>query len=414
MKEKSTFSPTFIAEESSGKCTTTAAGVVISSKLLKTDGRYEVMLEKITPKNTELKIVVSDSSNSCLTLNLASVIIVLLRAPVKVGICRLSIPWFSNLRRVISSSSMIESLFVTNEKIAVGSVSGIIEAVTFHSLLFICTIPVMVTSKEDSWEGVMCKISLVNQIQAYRMLFNYKITTIWLREFLFSEDYYQMLSEISLAFNTRSKTVKSFALHLQVYDWQLLSKVSLTLVDLYMNYSGESWGAAFKANAFFDNEYSVSINFNLPSSDEEAVLEFNNDNQAFSLAKFFNILDLEVLESIPVISDLLQISIVSAKLHITKPGDSSEISMQEGKVSIYVESIALNSSVTLKQVNTDISFYKNPSTNRFDIGFKVAGFINDDVYVDLGYDPEKSILCGRALISSFKEVDLSSVAGVFF
>ena len=64
VKEKSTFSPTFIAEESSGKCTTTAAGVVISSKLLKTDGRYEVMLEKITPKNTELKIVVSDSSNS--------------------------------------------------------------------------------------------------------------------------------------------------------------------------------------------------------------------------------------------------------------------------------------------------------------------------------------------------------------
>ncbi len=117
-------------------------------------------------------------------------------------------------------------------------------------------------------------------------------------------------------------------------------------------------GAAFKANAFFDNEYSVSINFNLPSSDEEAVLEFNNDNQAFSLAKFFDILDLGVLESIPVISDLLQISIVSAKLHITKPSDSSEISMQEEKVSIYVESIALNSSVTLKQVYTDISFYK--------------------------------------------------------
>ncbi len=168
-----------------------------------------------------------------------------------------------------------------------------------------------------------------------------------------------VIKKISLAFNTRSKTVKSFALHLQVYDWQLLSKVSLTLVDLYMNYSGESWGAAFKANAFFGNEYSISINFNLPSSDEEAVLEFNNDNQAFSLAKFFNILDLEVLESIPVISDLLQISIVSAKLHITKPSDSSEISMQEEKVSIYVESIALNySSVTLKQVYTDISFLK--------------------------------------------------------
>ena len=222
------------------------------------------------------------------------------------------------------------------------------------------------------------------------------------------------LKELSLALNTKSKAIETFSLHLLIPDWELISnKVSLTLFDLYMNYSHQSWEAAFEGTAVFGAKYPVSVQVKLPVSNEAAVLDFKNLDHDFSMAAFLSILGLGSIDKVPIIGKLLQISIVDVHLSINKPNDTSMISVEQGWVTLFIGSITINSIISLNQVSLQINFIKNTTTQSFNFGFHVTGFINEKVYLDVGYNPDKSILSGQALISSLKNADLAFIAKTF-
>ena len=222
------------------------------------------------------------------------------------------------------------------------------------------------------------------------------------------------LQELTLASNTKSKAIEGFKLHLLIPDWDIIpEKVSLTLFDLYLEYSYQSWEVALESTAVFGGKYPVTVRFKLPALNEAAVLDFKNSNRDFSIAEFLSIFGLGSIADVPIIGKLLQISIVDARLSVLKPTDTSAVSVQEGSVTCYLEALSIASIISLSQVSFFLNFTRNTSTQTFEFGFRVAGFINDKVYLDVGYYPDKSLLSGQALISSFKEADLAFVANSF-
>ncbi len=126
----------------------------------------------------------------------------------------------------------------------------------------------------------------------------------------------------------------------------------------------------FIAFALFDDSFSVSVDFKLSSSDGTAVLSFTNLNESFSLAKFSEVLCVDGIEGIPIISTIMQVSIESAQISMAKPTENSAISIVQGQISLYAESIAIMSGISLKQVKVLLYFTKDTIAPTYKYSFQ--------------------------------------------
>ncbi len=221
------------------------------------------------------------------------------------------------------------------------------------------------------------------------------------------------LKELTLALDTKMQQIHGFTLHILIPDWELVPKVSLTVFDLYMNYSNGIWEVAFEGTATFAEMYLVNAKFELSASEEGAVLKFKNTNLDFSIATFLEVFGLGSISDIPIIktSVLLQTSITDVYLYIAESTNTSTVSIRRGGVSLYVEELDLSSHLSIYQVNLQVSITKEPTSQSYSFNFLVSGFITDSLHLNVCYDSADQVLVGEASVASFqeKETNLASV-----
>ena len=221
-----------------------------------------------------------------------------------------------------------------------------------------------------------------------------------------------LLRELRVTFNTASKSIQSFLLKVYIPSWKLFgNKVELSEFEIYLSYSNGDWATSFEGNAVFDEEYPITIRFDLVSDvNQEASFSFSNLNYDFTIQKFLSVFGLGSLGNIPVLGQVLSVAVTDAKLTIQK--NDSGVIATEGQVSLYKESINLGSIFHLSQVSATIGFVRTEESN-YVFGFSVEGFINQKVYLSVAYDPNTQVLSGKALIASFQTADLSDAVGAF-
>ena len=221
-----------------------------------------------------------------------------------------------------------------------------------------------------------------------------------------------VLRELRVTLNTASKSIQSFLLKVYIPSWKLFdNKVELSEFEIYLSYSNGDWETSFEGNAVFDEEYPITVRFDLVSDvNQEASFSFSNLNYEFTIQKFLSVFGLGGLDSIPVLGQVLSVAVTDAKLSLQKT-DSGVIAT-EGQVSLYKESINLGSIFHLSQVSATIGFVRTEESN-YVFGFSVEGFINQKVYLSVAYDPNTQVLSGQVLIASFQTADLSDAVGAF-
>ena len=221
-----------------------------------------------------------------------------------------------------------------------------------------------------------------------------------------------LLRELRVTLNTASKSIQSFLLKVYIPSWKLFdNKVELSEFEIYLSYTNGDWATSFEGNAVFDEEYPITIRFDLVSDvNQEASFSFSNLNYDFTIQKFLSVFGLGSLGNIPVLGQVLSVAVTDAKLSL-QMNDSGVIAT-EGQVSLYKESINLGSIFNLSQVSATIGFVHTEESN-YVFGFSVEGFINQKVYLSVAYDPNTQVLSGKVLIASFQTADLSDAVGAF-
>ena len=216
------------------------------------------------------------------------------------------------------------------------------------------------------------------------------------------------LKHLLLGMNTSSKSITSFGIELYIFDWNIVpDKVAINQAEISMYYIENKWNASFCATATFGDYFPVTINFELPNTDEPASFTFTSSNYDFTIAKFLEIFGLGSMDGVPVVGQFLSIAVTKASLKISKTDGS--IKVNEGKVSLYAQSISIGSIFTLSKVNATIGFVFDPDQNKYNFRFAVSGFINKKLYISVEYDNYTSILSGQLSIASFEEANLSDV-----
>ena len=214
------------------------------------------------------------------------------------------------------------------------------------------------------------------------------------------------LKQLVLAMNTNSKEMNEFVLELIIFNWIIIpEKVIIEEASIIMSYIDSSWASKFDTTVTFNNQYSVNAHFELSDSSK---FSFGNPNSDFTIAKFLDVFGLGNLNSLPVVGQLLNVTVKEASLEMMK-GNVGEVKITGGRVSIYTEVIEIGSLFKLSQVNATIGFIFDPSKQGYVFGFSIRGFINEKVYLDVEYDYYTSILSGQVAISTSSTENFSEV-----
>ena len=206
------------------------------------------------------------------------------------------------------------------------------------------------------------------------------------------------LKQLVLAMNTKRKEVNEFVLELMIFNWIIIpEKVIVEEASITMSYIDSSWASKFDTTITFNNQYSVNAHIELGDPNRPSKFSFANPNSDFTIAKFLDVFGLGNLNSLPVVGQILNITVMEASLQMIKENDG-KVKITEGRVSLYAEAIDIGSLFKLSQVNVTIGF--NLSQQGYVFGFSVRGFINEKVYLDVEYDYYTSILSGQVAIST--------------
>lgn len=223
----------------------------------------------------------------------------------------------------------------------------------------------------------------------------------------FLEDF--ELKQLVLSFNTNNKDIKAFGLDLLVLNVVIIpDKMVLNESLISVNFINEQWMSKFSTVATLGDKFQINIEFEISNNDVPAKFTFKNSNFDFTVSKFFDVFGLSGFDDIPVVGQLLNVSVTEASLQMSKEHDGSVV-VSEGMVSLYAESIDIGSLFHLSQVNVSIAFILDVNEKKYIFGFSVSGFVNNKIYLDIQYDYNTSVLSGQVLVSTFMEADVKEV-----
>ena len=264
---------------------------------------------------------------------------------------------------------------------------------------------VSVEAKSDFVGTTEGSIPLVNFLEIFGLA--EALSTVRQLPFLDSILSNIQLKQLVLALNTSNKSINTFILELMIFDWVIIpEKVVVDNAYITLSYIDREWATRFHTTIIFDKVYSVDAQVELPSGNQQAKFKLINPNLDFTISNFLDVFGLGSTDSIPVIGQFLNIAVNEATLQASTKSDGNVI-FSEGMVSLYAESIKIGSLFELAQVNATVGFILDPTQDTYVFGFSVGGFINNQIYLDVEYDHNTSVLSGQVLISSFSEVDLT-------
>ena len=215
------------------------------------------------------------------------------------------------------------------------------------------------------------------------------------------------LKNLVLSMNTSDKTViKSFSLQLCTFNWEVIPhKIIIFESQISIDYTFQLWKAYLHSNAMLGNQYPVTIKFDM-SDAYEASIQFVSLNYSFTISKFLDLFGFGSVDGLPIVEQLLNVAVTEAAFQITKM-ESQDVSIKNGSVSLYTESINIGSLFSISQVNATIFFARHNKSYVY--RFAVSGFINDSLYISVEYNQDKSLLSGQLSIANFEEMNLSQV-----
>uniref|UniRef100_A0A1X7VD75 Jacalin-type lectin domain-containing protein n=1 Tax=Amphimedon queenslandica TaxID=400682 RepID=A0A1X7VD75_AMPQE len=215
------------------------------------------------------------------------------------------------------------------------------------------------------------------------------------------------LKNLVLSMNTSDKTViKFFSLQLFAFNWEVIPrKIIILESQLSIDYTVQLWRADLYSNAMVGDQYPVTIKFDM-SDANEASIQFVSLNYSFTISKFLGLFGFGSIDGLPIVEQLLNVAVTEAAFQITKK-ESQDVSIKNGSVSLYTESINIGSLFSISQVNATIFFVHHNESYVY--RFAVSGFINDSLYISVEYNQDTSLLSGQLSIANFEEMNLSQV-----
>lgn len=219
------------------------------------------------------------------------------------------------------------------------------------------------------------------------------------------------LQEVSLTYNSAKVShVDTFYISLLIPHWNLFSNISIDALEIKLQFSkGSGWSAFMQGDVQFGKDYSISVEFILPTDTTAGSLSFENPYEEFTVNEFITSLGLPALSEVPILGSILDITIKSATLGL-KTGVSGGLSLYGFKVEIYIGSADMKI-FTLSDVNAALAY--NESASGHEVSFSISGFINKKAFVEARYEPNTSEFTGRLMVSTNNTLSVNESVGFF-
>ena len=221
------------------------------------------------------------------------------------------------------------------------------------------------------------------------------------------------LRELSLQLLS-SGSVEGFKLDVGICnELELITeKLALSNARLLLDYSPGYVQLECEGYLTFFKQYETFVSFLLPTSDSPGELRFENESTELTLGRFASeMFELgDSISTVPVLSDLLSVSINSIIVIFEHQGQSTVIT--HAKVVLTKEELSLG---LIKISNIEIAVTIDHIGSKYTFDFSLSGFIGDKLYARLSYSDSETtpMLKGDVILASFQEIDVTSALKEF-
>ena len=211
-----------------------------------------------------------------------------------------------------------------------------------------------------------------------------------------------------------SGSVEGFKLDVGIRDeLELITgKLALSNARLLLDYSPGYVHLECEGYLTFFKQYETFVSFLLPTPDSPGELRFENESTELTLERFASeMFELgDSISTVPVLSDLLSVSINSIYVIFERQGQSTVIT--HAKVVLTKEELSLG---LIKVSNIEITVTVDRIESKYTFDFSLSGFIGDKLYARLSYSDSEtaSMLKGDVILASFQEIDVTSALKEF-
>ena len=224
----------------------------------------------------------------------------------------------------------------------------------------------------------------------------------------------QIMKSISLeklALQISLQKVEGVVLDVSLSSLEIVpGKITVSNGRLLASYSDGTLQLECSGNLTFFNKFTTAVDFVLPTSQSDGMLYFENYDDQLTLSEFlkgFGWLS-EGMESIPILSDFLKITV--RKLRIVFGISSEGLHISEAEISLYLDELDI-SIVTFSMIELDVKLSKQEG--RYQVYFSIGAYIAEKLYIQLDYDSENHWLTGHVHVTCFSQVEAPDALNTF-